>query len=145
MKKMLALLSALLLLGMPGGCGKKQEDYRALVLETLGRGFSFTAAIDYGGQTAVAAVDKTAGGDMTVAFSEPELLSGLTVSMVGSDVTALYRGMEVRLNAKRIAFAGLVWLDLSYKRQATLRSRSALCLTPSSAESQPYFSRWLCA
>lgn len=106
-----ACLGALLL--MLAGCrgpGKPAVDYAALVRQTLGREYSFTAKASYGGSSATARITKTGEADLQADFTEPEVLAGLTVTASGDTVAVSYRGMAVDLSAYGVPAQSLVTL-----------------------------------
>lgn len=101
MKRIAAFLAAAAL-ALLGGCDKLQEqmtDYDQLVRETLAREYSFTAEAAYNGAEATVYVVKTGVGDLQVDFLAPASMEGLSVTAVGDDLTARFRGMEVDISA----------------------------------------------
>ena len=99
-----ALAAMLLLTLLLGGCagGAKNADYKQAVRDTLARSYTFTADIAYGEETASAVIQKTGKTDLSISFTAPEILSGLTVVTAGETLTASYRGVELDLSAYNI-------------------------------------------
>lgn len=100
-KRMAALLAAAVL-SLLGGCDRLREqmtDYDQLVRDTLARDYSFTADIAYSGTGATVYVVKTGVGDLQVDFLAPAAMEGLSVTAVGEELTARFRGMEVDISA----------------------------------------------
>lgn len=100
MKRWIAAIGAVL--ALLGGCGKLKErttDYDALVRETLGREYTFTARMTYSGTEAEAFLTKTGVSDVTAEFTAPEALSGLTVAAAGEEIKVQFRGMDVDLSS----------------------------------------------
>lgn len=101
MKRIAAFLAAAAL-ALLGGCDKLREqitDYDQLVRQTLAREYSFTAEVAYNGTDATVYVVKTGVGDLQVDFTAPAALEGLSVTAVGEDLTARFRGMEVDISS----------------------------------------------
>lgn len=102
MIKRIAALLAAAALALVGGCDKLQEqmtDYDQLVRETLAREYSFTAQAAYNGTEATVYVVKTGVGDLQVDFLAPASMEGLSVTAVGEELIARFRGMEVDISA----------------------------------------------
>lgn len=100
-------------LALLGGCGKLREqvtDYDALVRETLGREYTFTARMTYNGTEAEAFFTKTGVSDVTAEFSAPEALNGLTVTAAGEDIQVQFRGMDVDLTPYTLPTQSLLTL-----------------------------------
>lgn len=102
MMRRLAALLAAAALALLGGCEQLQEqmtDYDRLVRDALAREYSFTAEVAYSGTDATVYVVKTGVGDLQVDFLAPASMEGLSVTAVGDDLTARFRGMEVDISA----------------------------------------------
>lgn len=115
MKKTLAVLLLTLVIFLTSCSPASPKEGQTLspeqtktATEKYSQSFTTTANIKYNDMTVVATIDKTASGETTVSFSQPEMLNTLSFTVKNDDIKVNYLGMTFHIDPNNLDSSMLV-------------------------------------